>query len=69
VVLMGGGLVLNEARVLLFDLAPSIVAATFVVHVIYGVSLGVIYGWLLDRDGVPAPPEPHDDKPLHPFAR
>jgi hypothetical protein len=69
VLLMGGGLVLNEARVLVFDLAPSIVAATFVVHILYGVSLGVIYGWLLDRDGAPAPSEPHDDKPLHPFAR
>jgi hypothetical protein len=67
--LMGGAAALIDARVIAFDLDASMIVVTLVVHVIYGVSLGVIYGWLLDRDGAPAPRAPHDDKPLHPFAR
>jgi hypothetical protein len=69
VVVMGGAAVLLWAQVTAFDLDATTIVATLIVHILYGVSLGVIYGWLLDRAGTSGSPhEPHGEEP-HPVAR
>jgi hypothetical protein len=68
-VVMGGAALLLWARVVAFDLGGAVIATTLVVHVLYGVWLGVVYGWLLDREGMSGSPhEPHGEEP-HPVAR
>jgi len=39
------------------ELTPVMIVATLVVHVLYGVALGLIYGWLLE--GVSEAPHEH----------
>jgi len=69
VVVMAGAAVLLWAHLTAFDLGVTTIVATLIVHILYGVSLGVIYGWLLDREGTSgAPHEPHGEEP-HPVVR
>jgi hypothetical protein len=69
VVVMGGAAALIWAHVTAFDLGATTIVATLIVHVLYGVSLGVIYGWLLDREETSGSPhEPHGEEP-HPVVR
>ncbi|HXW27184.1 MAG TPA: DUF6789 family protein [Xanthobacteraceae bacterium] len=63
-VVVGGTAALLWARVLAFDFGATLLIATLVVHVLYGVLLGVIYGWLLDGPEH----EPHGNEP-HPIVR
>jgi hypothetical protein len=69
-VVAGGAAALIGARLVAFDLEPAMIVATLAIHILYGVALGVVYGWLLDREGTSGSPhEPHGEEPLRPFAR
>jgi hypothetical protein len=48
------------------DLTPVMIVATLVVHVLYGVVLGLVYGFLLE--GVPESASEHHRK-AHTLAR
>ena len=63
------GASLIEARLLAIDVNASMILSTLAIHVLYGVTLGVIYGWLLDRAGAPAPPRRRRRDAPHPLAR
>jgi hypothetical protein len=32
------------------ELSPVMIVATLIAHVLYGVALGLVYGWLLEGD-------------------
>jgi len=67
IVVISGAAVLTLARVLVIDLGATMIVATLIVHVLYGVALGLVYGWLIE--GAPeAPHESHGQDP-HPVAR
>jgi uncharacterized membrane protein YagU involved in acid resistance len=65
---VGGAAASLWARVLSFELGAMMIVTTLIVHVLYGVVLGVVYGALLDREGTGSPHEPHGEEP-HPVAR
>jgi hypothetical protein len=67
IVVISGAAALVLLGALAIDLGPTVIVATLIVHVLYGVALGLVYGWLLE--GTPASPhEPHGEEP-HPVAR
>jgi hypothetical protein len=57
--------VLILARVVAMELSPAMIVATLVAHVLYGVGLGLVYGWLLE--GNSDSHEQHGN--AHPIAR
>ena len=57
IVVISGAAVLILAHVIAMELTPVMIVATLVVHVLYGVALGLIYGWLLE--GVSEAPHEH----------
>jgi hypothetical protein len=66
IVVITGAALLILARVLAMELTPVMIVGTLVVHVLYGVVLGLVYGFLLE--GAPeAPSEHHGD--AHPLVR
>jgi uncharacterized membrane protein YagU involved in acid resistance len=69
-VVMGGAAALDATQTIAFSFDAATIAVTLTVHVLYGVLLGVVYGWLLeDRSGASGSPhEPHGEEP-HPVAR
>ncbi|SRR6266436_5715312 len=61
--LAGAGLFASE-------LGLAAVAATLIIHAIYGAVLGGIYGEIVNRDGDPTPRDcGREDKRLHPLVR
>jgi hypothetical protein len=65
IVVITGAAVLILAGVSAMELTPVMIVATLVVHVLYGVALGLVYGWLLES--APDSPEHHGN--AHPIAR
>jgi hypothetical protein len=65
IVVITGAAVLILAGVLAMELTPVMIVATLVVHVFYGVALGLVYGFLLD--GPDSAREHHGN--AHPIAR
>jgi hypothetical protein len=63
IVIITGAAVLILAGVIAMELTPVMIVATLVVHVLYGVALGLVYGWLLEG----SPNERHGD--AHPVVR
>jgi hypothetical protein len=57
------GLALKTARLVAIDINLSLLASTLAIHVIYGVVLGAVYGWLLDREGGTSPTRRHREAP------
>jgi hypothetical protein len=66
IVVIGGAAVLILAGALAFELTPVMIVATLIVHVLYGVVLGLVYGFLLE--GAPDSPNGHRGD-AHPIAR
>jgi len=65
IVVISGAAVLSLSGVLAIDLGPTMIVATLIVHVLYGVALGLVYGWLIE--GAPEEPHaPHGNEP-HPI--
>jgi uncharacterized membrane protein YagU involved in acid resistance len=62
-VVMAGAAALLWTRVVAFEFGATMIVTTLIVHILYGVSLGVIYGWLIDREGTSSSPEPHGEEP------
>jgi hypothetical protein len=64
---MIGAAGLIAAGALAIDLSATMIVATLIVHVLYGVALGLVYGWLIEG----AADSPHDShgKEPHPLAR
>ena len=58
---------LKSARVVAIDITASLLAATLAIHAIYGVVLGAVYGWLLDREGGTSPATRHQREAPHPI--
>lgn len=65
IVVITGAAVLILAGVIAMELTPVMIVATLVVHVLYGVVLGLVYAWLLER---PDPAHDHRGN-AHPIAR
>jgi hypothetical protein len=65
IVVISGAAVLILAHVIAMELTPVMIVATLVVHVLYGVALGLIYGWLLEGTAE----SPHEHGNAHPVAR
>jgi hypothetical protein len=63
IVVIGGAAALILAGVIAIELTPVTIVATLVVHVLYGVALGLVYGWLLEG----SPDKRHGD--AHPVVR
>jgi len=66
IVVIGGAAVLILAGVLAFELTPVMIVATLIVHVLYGVVLGLVYGFLLE--GTPDASDEHHGN-AHPLVR
>ena len=64
IVVISGAAVLILTRVIAMELTPVMIVATLVVHVLYGVALGLIYGWLLEG----TPEQPHEHGNARPVA-
>jgi len=58
---ISGAAVLSLARVVSVDFTATMIVATLIVHVLYGVALGLVYGWLIEG----APEEPHEPHESH----
>jgi len=67
IAVMAAAAALTQARLLAIDLDLATAAATLIIHLLYGVALGLIYGWLLDPDQ--SPTNEHHDEPMRPIAR
>ena len=66
IVVITSAAVLILAGVIAMELTPVMIVATLVVHVLYGVALGLVYGWLLEG----SPDEGHEHHGnAHPIAR
>lgn len=63
IVVISGAAVLILAHVIAMELTPVMIVATLVVHVLYGVALGLIYGWLLEGTAE-SPPEHGNPHPV-----
>jgi hypothetical protein len=48
IAVISGAAVLILAGVLAMELTPVMIVATLIVHVLYGVALGLVYGFLLE---------------------
>ena len=66
IVVIGGAAVLILAGVLAMELTPVMIVATLIVHVLDGVALGLVYGFLLE--GAHDASDEHHGNP-HPLAR
>ena len=67
IVVISGAAVLSLAGVLSVDFNATMIVATLIVHVLYGVAIGLVYGWLIE--GAPeSPNESHGNEP-HPIVR
>ena len=70
ILVITGAAVLILTRVIAMELTPVMIVATLVVHVLYGVALGLVYGWLLE--GSSDSNEQHGNEQhgsAHPIAR
>ena len=65
IVVISGAAVLILAGVIAIELSPVMIVATLIVHVLYGVALGLVYGFLLE--GAPDSSEHHGN--ARPIAR
>ena len=65
IVVISGAAVLTLARALSVDFNATMIVATLIVHVLYGVAIGLVYGWLIEG----APEQPHENHEPHPVAR
>ena len=50
IVVITGAALLILTHVIAMELTPVMIVATLVAHVLYGVALGLVYGWLLEGD-------------------
>jgi hypothetical protein len=66
IVVISGAAVLSLVNVLSVDFNATMIVATLIVHVLYGVAIGLVYGWLIEG----APEQPHEShgKDPHPVA-
>ena len=64
IVVISGAAVLSLARVVSVDFTATMIVATLIVHVLYGVALGLVYGWLLEG----TPEQPHEHGNARPVA-
>ena len=65
--MISGAAVLSLVKVLSVDFNATMIVATLIVHVLYGVAIGLVYGWLIE--GAPEPPHETHAKDPHPVAR
>jgi len=64
VLLMIGAFALAQSRLLVLDADVASVVAALVVHLLYGATLGMIYGWLLEPGKSSS-----NDEPMRPAVR